>query len=99
MLRVNHGGSTPKDITTTVVNPFFEVRIMISCDLMSEYYKMCVAAGLNYYRKVPSVDDLFKLSGWSLSDWLHIYECYTFAAIELPRPEGRGLLAVPPRSP
>lgn len=75
MLRENLGEFTLRDITTIVVNPFCEVY-MITCDLMSEYYKMCVAAGLNHYRLVPDVDDLFKLSGWTVSYWVQAYAYY-----------------------
>jgi hypothetical protein len=50
---------------------------MMTTDTMSEYYKMCVAAGLNYYRKVPSVDDLLKLSVWRFNDFIWKYSLLT----------------------
>ena len=50
---------------------------MKKCDSVSEYYKMCVAAGLNYYRLVPDIDDLLKLFGLGTRDFIYLYDCYT----------------------
>lgn len=49
----------------------------MSCDPMSEYYKMCIAAGLNYYRRVPNIDDLINLSGWNTKTFIDLYNDYT----------------------
>ena len=57
---------------------------MITCDLMSEYYKMCVAAGLNYYRLVPDISDLLNLTGWNTKTIIDMYDYYTLD-IEIPR--------------
>lgn len=42
----------------------------------TDYYKMCVAAGLNYYRKVPDVEDLLNFSGWDTKTIISIYTLY-----------------------
>lgn len=46
---------------------------------MDKYYKMCVAAKLNYYRKVPDMEDLQRISGLSTVDFLRKFQIYTFS--------------------
>ncbi len=47
---------------------------------MNRYQKMCVAAGLNYYRKLPNLVDLQRLSGFSISEFFSRYKIYEFSS-------------------
>ena len=46
---------------------------------MDKYYKMCVAAGFNYYRKVPNFGDLQIVSGLSVTEFFLRYKAYELA--------------------
>ncbi len=47
---------------------------------MDRYYKMCIAAGLNYYRKVPNLVDLQKISGLSIPEFFINFRTYEFSS-------------------